>query len=130
MVVEDLFLTSRGAGRFQWLAGLYASSTSEHSPTNFLATKSFAPKFPVSVYGDDRHDRIDELAAYGEASLEIAPKWMVAVGGRAFTVHTRTKSRVDSERFEPRNLDRGVNFTSFAPKLSVQPELAAGDMLY
>jgi outer membrane receptor protein involved in Fe transport len=130
MVVEDVFLTSRGAGRFQWLAGLYASSTSEHSPTNFLATKTFAPKFPVAVYGDDRHDRIDELAAYGEASLEFAPGWMAAVGGRAFTIHTRTKSRVDSELFPPRNLDRGVNFTGFAPKVSLQREFSAGDMIY
>ena len=80
MAVEDIFLTSRGAGRLQWLAGLYASSTSEHSPTNFLASKAFAPNFPVSVYGDDRHDRIDELAAYGEASLEFAPGWTAGRG--------------------------------------------------
>lgn len=128
MIVEDIFLTSRGAGPLQWLGGLYASSTEEHSPSNFLAQLSFAPNVPV--YTDDRHDRIAELAAYGEVSYEIAPDWMVAVGGRAFSIRTRTTSRVDSERADPRRLERDATFRSIAPKISLQHELSTGDMIY
>ncbi|HXA39857.1 MAG TPA: TonB-dependent receptor [Phenylobacterium sp.] len=129
MFVEDAFLTSRGAGPFQWLAGVYGSDTEEHSPTEFLAQLSFVPQ-GVPVYGDDRRDRINEIAAYGEASWAFAPRWLAAVGGRAFDIHTHTTSSVVSERFDPRSLDRDVTFKGFAPKLSVQRELSAGDLIY
>jgi iron complex outermembrane recepter protein len=129
MFVEDAFLTSRGAGPFQWLAGVYGSSTAEHSPTEFLAQLSFVPE-GVPVYGDDRRDKIDEIAAYGEASWTFAPKWLVEVGGRAFNIHTHTTSNVVSENFAPRSLDQQVTFTGFAPKISVQRELSAGDLIY
>ena len=129
MLVQDAFLASRGAGAFQWLAGVYGSSTYEHSPTEFLAQLSFVPQ-GVPVYGDDRNDRIDEIAAYGEASWEFTPGWVVAAGGRAFNVHTHTTSDVVSERFAPRSLDANISFKGFAPKLSLQHELSAGDLIY
>ncbi|THD61683.1 TonB-dependent receptor [Phenylobacterium sp.] len=129
MFVEDAFLTSRGAGPFQWLAGVYGSSTAEHSPTEFLAQLSFVPQ-GVPVYGDDRHDQVDEIAAYGEASWAFAPKWLVEVGGRAFNIHTETTSNVVSERFAPRSLAQDVTFNGFAPKVSIQRELSAGDLIY
>src|SRR5205085_250878 len=94
MLVQDLVLTSRGAGRFQWLAGLYGSYTAVHSPTQFLAQVPRAPNVPV--YSDNRHDEIQEYATYGEASYELAPGWTLALGGRAFDIHTQTRSHVES----------------------------------
>ncbi|MDB5452389.1 MAG: TonB-dependent receptor [Caulobacteraceae bacterium] len=128
MLVQDLVLTSRGAGRLEWLAGLYGSDTSVASPTEFLAQVPRAPN--ILVYGDDRRDRIRELAAYGELSYELAPSWTLAAGGRLFNNHTRTRSNVVSERFDPRSIDREVDFTGFSPKVSLQHELASGDLLY
>ncbi|MDB5424926.1 MAG: hypothetical protein JWQ29_2342 [Phenylobacterium sp.] len=128
MLVQDLFLTSRGAGRIEWLAGVYGSDTSVHSPTQFLAQVPRAPN--VLVYGDDRSDRIRELAAYGEVSGEVAPDWTLAVGGRVFSIRTHTKSEVVSERFPPRSIDRGADFTGFSPKVSLQWAFAPGDLLY
>ncbi|TAJ68905.1 MAG: TonB-dependent receptor [Phenylobacterium sp.] len=129
LIVQDLFLTSRGAGPIEWLAGLYGSYTTVKSPTEFLAQVPFAAPL-VHVYGDDRRDYVREAAAYGEASYEFAPGWTVAAGGRVFTIHTRTKSDVVSENFKPRSLDRTTRFTGFSPKLSVQWEFAPGDLLY
>ena len=129
MLVQDTFLTSRGSGRFQWLAGLYGSATKEHSPTEFLAQRSIFPQ-GVPVYSDDRRDQVNEIAAYGEASLEFAPDWMAAVGGRAFSIHTQTTSNVQSERFDPRKLARNTTFSGLAPKLSLQHQLAAGELIY
>lgn len=129
MFVQDAFLTSRGAGPFQWLAGVYGSLTEEHSPTEFLAQLSFVPQ-GVPVYGDDRRDRIEEIATYGEASWEFSPHWVAAVGGRAFNIHTHTTSSVVSENFPPRSLDQQITFSGFTPKLSLQRELSAGDMIY
>jgi len=128
MLVEDLYLTSRGASRLQWLAGLYGSRTEEHSPAAFLAQHTFAPEVPV--YSDDRRDRIDEVAAYGELSYDLAPGWTVALGGRAFRIFTHTRSHVESERFDPRDLDRSETFSSFAPKISLQHQFAVGDLIY
>jgi outer membrane receptor protein involved in Fe transport len=128
MLVQDIFVNSRGAGRFEWLAGLYGEHTIEHAPNQFLAHNSFAPN--VVVYGDDRHDRISELAAYAEGSYEFAPGWRAAVGGRLFTIRTHTHSDVVSEKFAPRTVDRDRHFTSFSPKVSLQKEFAGGDLAY
>jgi outer membrane receptor protein involved in Fe transport len=128
MLVEDVFLASRGAGPFEWLAGLYASDTSSHSPTQFLAQNPNLPNVPV--YGDDRHDDIRELAAYGEVSYAFAPGWTLAAGGRVFSIRAHTRSEVVSERFAPRSLDRVARFASFSPKVSIQRAFGSGDLVY
>ncbi len=128
MFVQDLVLTSRGAGRLEWLAGLYGAYTSVHSPTEFLAQVPRAPNVPV--YSDDRRDHIRELAVYGEATYEILPTWSLAVGGRAFSIGSRTRSFVQSERFAPRDIDRSANFTGVSPKISLQHAFGAGDLIY
>jgi outer membrane receptor protein involved in Fe transport len=130
MLVEDLYLTSRGTGPFQWLVGLYGSSTSEHSPAVFLAHPATGPD--QTAYSDNRHDRIDEIAAYGEASYALPHNFTLAVGGRVFTISTHTRSQVISEieSFQQRNLDRSAQFSSFAPKISLQYELPHGNLLY
>jgi len=128
MLVEDLYLTSRGAGPFQWLVGLYGSRTTEHSPAAFLAQHTFAPDAPV--YSDDRHDTIDEAAIYGELTYEFLHNWTVAVGGRAFRISTHTRSHVESENADPRDLDRSATFQSFAPKVSLQYQFQPGNLLY
>ena len=128
MLVQDMVLTSRGAGPVEWLVGLYGSNTRVHTPTELLAQNPNLPN--VTVYGDDRRDRIRELAGYGEVSYAFAPRWMVAVGGRVFNIHSRTRSDVVSERFPPRSLDRGRDFTGVSPKISVQREFRGGDLVY
>jgi iron complex outermembrane recepter protein len=128
MLVQDLFLSSRGAGRLEWLTGVYGSDTRTKTPTEFLAQVPRAPN--ALVYGDDRRDHIREVAAYGEASYRFAPGWTVALGGRVFHVDTRTKSDVVSERFPPRSFDRNVTFTGISPKISLQREFGSGDLVY
>lgn len=128
MLVQDIFLTSRGAGRLEWLAGLYGSDTRTQSPSEFLAQVPRAPN--ILVYGDDRRDHIREMAAYGEASWRLAPGWTAAVGGRVFRIETRTRSNVVSERFAPRGFDREINFTGFSPKVSLQYEFDTGALAY
>ncbi|WP_309604299.1 TonB-dependent receptor [Phenylobacterium sp.] len=128
MIVEDLFLTSRGAGPLQWLVGLYGSRTTQRSPSAFVAQYVAGPD--VRVYSDDRSDATDEVAAYGEVSYALVPNWTLALGGRVFTIHTRTRSHVESEQSDPRDIDRSATFASFSPKISLQHEFAAGDLIY
>lgn len=128
MLVQDMFLTSRGAGQFQWLAGLYGSDNRSYTPTEFLAQVPRAPN--ILVYGDQRHDHIRELAAYGEVTYQFAPDWTLAVGGRVFHIDTRTWSQTVSERFPERSLDRNISVTGFSPKISIQRALPSGDLVY
>jgi len=129
LIVQDLFLTSRGAGRFEWLAGVYGSSTTVETVTEFLAQTPFLAPL-VHVYGDDHNDDLREAAAYGEASYEVVPGWTVALGGRVFTIETKTRSASVSEKFGPRKLRQDTRFSGFSPKLSVQWEFAPGDLAY
>ena len=128
MAVQDIVLTSRGAGRLEWLVGLYGSYTAVKSPTEFSVQVPRAPLIPV--YADDRRDRVRELAAYGEASYRLAPDVTLAAGARAFSIHTRTKSDVVSENFPPRAIARTVDFQSVSPKLSLQWTFRPGDLVY
>lgn len=128
MLTEDVYLTSRGAGRFQWLVGAYGARTAEHSPSAFLAQHSFAPDVPV--YLENRHDWIDEIAAYGEASYALLPRWTLALGGRLSSIRTHTRSHVESETFAPRDLDRSASFGNFSPKISLQHEFGGADLAY
>ncbi len=118
MLVEDLYLTSRGAGRIEWLAGLYGSYTLVNSPTEYLVQVPRAPLFPV--YADTRKDKVRELAAYGELAYRLRPDLTLAVGGRVFSIETKTESVVVSENFTPRSLDRQTDFQGFSPKISLQ----------
>lgn len=128
MLVQDLVLTSPGGQRLGWLAGLYATDTTEISPSNLDAGPAKGPL--ARVYTELRHNHVQELAAYGEASYEVAPRWTVAVGGRLFRTSVSTSSDVSSERFPPRAFERGAHFHGLSPKISVQHETPTGDLIY
>lgn len=128
MLVQDLYVTSRGAERLEWLTGVYGSYTSVEAPTEFSVQVPRAPLIPV--YSDDRRDGVRELAAYGEASYSLAPDVTLAAGARVFSLHTRTRSNVNSENFAPRSLDRAIDFEGVSPKLSLQWTFSPGNLLY
>lgn len=128
MAVQDIVVTSRGVSRIGWLAGLYAASTSESAPKQIFGGGSGTPL--VLAYLDDRRDRIRDIAAYGEASLEFLPGWTAALGARAFRTDVRTRSTVWSQRGAARDLDRTIRTTGVSPKFTLQREFASGDTLY
>ncbi len=130
MLVQDVTLTSRGAGPFEWLVGAYGADMKAHSPTEFLALIPFPLDLTALVYGDDRRDQIREVAAYGELSYHFGDDWTAAVGGRVFSLRTHTQSSVVSERNPPRSLERTARYASFSPKISLQKTFANGDLAY
>jgi iron complex outermembrane receptor protein len=128
MLVQDLVLTSPGGGRIGWLAGLYATTMTEDSPSTLAAGPTHGPL--TRVYAEARKDRIRELAAYGEASYAFSPQWTLALGGRLFQTRTRTASDVTSQKFDPRSFVRIEDFSGVSPKLSLQYEPAPGKLVY
>ncbi|PZQ62178.1 MAG: TonB-dependent receptor [Phenylobacterium zucineum] len=128
MLVQDIVLTSRGASKLKWLAGLYASEARLRSPSELLAQNRRWPN--VTVYSELRHETIREFAGYAEASYEPAPGWVLALGGRLYDIERRVRSEVVSERTDPRSQDSSNHYTGLSPKISLQRQFDNGDLFY
>jgi outer membrane receptor protein involved in Fe transport len=156
--VQDLVLTSNGAGAVSWLVGVYGSSSRERtpdllgvqvtpgapvSPQGPIDSATFQPtpglstiqisNFPLSaIYQENRRDRLSELAVYGEGTWRFAPGWTASAGARAF----KNSVKVNADIFgatppaTSRNILQGSSFSGISPKVSLQYQFASGDMVY
>jgi iron complex outermembrane receptor protein len=129
MLVEDAVWTSPDEGRLRWLVGVYGSSTVESSPSALRARGTSGP--PRLLYQEERRDRLQEGAIYGEASYDIVPGWTVTVGGRAFRTSLLTRSDIDAPApGRSRSLDESKDFYGVSPKFSLQHDLPSGGLIY
>jgi outer membrane receptor protein involved in Fe transport len=129
MLVQDLVLRSSGAGRFDWLMGLYVSRTIERTPST-LGILSAGPSVQT-VYDEDRKDRLGEYALYGEATYDLPAGWSATLGGRVFETRVHTTAVIDVRQPNGRrSFDQARRFQGFSPKLSLQREFQNGDLVY
>lgn len=129
MFIQDLVLRSPDAGRFSWLAGVYAARTVERTPSS-LQILSVGPVV-TTAYTENRKDRRVEYALYGEGAYELAVGWTFTVGGRVFENQVHTTSDIAVTRpFDSRFFDRGRTFQGFSPKVALQKEFRSGDLIY
>lgn len=128
MAVEDALYTGPDRGRLRWMVGLFTATSIEEGDADLRARTNNVTR---SVYNEDRKDRLNEYALYGEASYDLGAGWKVALGGRAFktTVHTRSYVTAPSPGVS-RDLDREASFSGFSPKLSIQRDLSGGGLIY
>lgn len=131
MLVEDLYASSSpDSGPVQWLLGLYGAATLEHG-TDILRSRPPTSKATQQRYEEDRRDRLDELAPYGEASWQITEGWSLTGGVRLFAADLRTKSDVilppPSHSRHPNHQGR---YDEAMPKLSIQHDFDSGPMIY
>jgi outer membrane receptor protein involved in Fe transport len=131
LLVQDLVVRSDEQGRFDWLVGAYAASTTERSPSS-LGALSAGPPVVATVYTEARKDRLRELAVYGEGTYEVGDGWSATLGGRLFEsrVHTTADIRVLVPGGASRFFDRSRIFNGFSPKLSLQKTFRNGDLIY
>jgi iron complex outermembrane receptor protein len=129
MLVQDLVVRSSGAGPLDWLVGVYASRTTERTPST-LGILSPGPVV-ATVYEEARKDGLQEYALYGEGSYAFASGWSATLGGRLFEtrVHTTADLQV-VDPFGPRSFDQRRTFQGFTPKISLQKEFTGGDLVY
>jgi outer membrane receptor protein involved in Fe transport len=114
---------SSAPGRLQWLAGAYASHTSEGETAQVSAQSG--PPLERSVYA--RHDRLDEAALYSEASYQLTHRLSATVGARVFLADLHSTGGDFGLAPRPMTVtDRLVN-RGFAPK--VRLSYAPGDNL-
>jgi iron complex outermembrane receptor protein len=138
-VVQDVVLTSTGSGELSWLVGAYGSASLERTPSALdilagsvsLAAVKAVPMRLTRVYDEDRRDRLNELALYGEATWRFAPGWTLSAGGRAFRSHLQVKTNIAGA---PPTLVRAVettsSFSGISPKISLQYEFMDGALVY
>lgn len=128
MAVEDMIYTAPAMGRLRWMIGGFLATSIEEGDADLRAR---AANVSRSVYDEDRKDRLNEYALYGEATYDLGRDWKVALGGRSFktTVHTRSYV-LSPPPGQSRDLDREASFTGFSPKISIQRDLARGGMIY
>ncbi|WP_343698256.1 TonB-dependent receptor [Caulobacter sp.] len=128
MTVQDMLYTGPERGRLRWLIGAFTATSIEESDADLRARSVGITR---SVYDEDRKDRLNEYALYGEASYDLGGGWRIAAGGRQFrtTVHTRSYVTAPAPG-QSRDLDRKASFQGFSPKLSIQRELPHGGLVY
>jgi outer membrane receptor protein involved in Fe transport len=129
MVEQDTVLRSSRPGPLSWLIGVYGIATVEKTPTDLEIQSSTGPL--ERVYTEQRRDRVREAAAYGEVSYQFRPGWTAAFGGRLFSSDVRTVAGIVARPpGVSRSFEGSRGFQGFSPKLSLQYELASGDLIY
>jgi outer membrane receptor protein involved in Fe transport len=138
-LVQDLVLTSSGAGPVSWLAGVYGTASVERTPSSLdimaapspglLAAASVQPL--VRVYNEERRDRRYELAVYGEGAWQFAPGWTASAGARAFVNGLAvTATIVGAPPAQSRSVNESESFSGVSSKLSIQRQFDDGALLY
>jgi len=128
MAVQDLIYTAPEIGRLRWMVGGFLATSIEKGDADLRARSGNVTR---SYYDEDRKDRLNEYALYGEATYDLGGGWKVALGGRSFktTVHTRSYVTAPAPGVS-RDMDREASFSGFSPKFSVQRDLAGGGLIY
>ena len=128
MAVQDLIYTAPEIGRLRWMVGGFLATSIEEGDADLRARSGNVTR---SYYDEDRKDRLNEYALYGEATYDLGAGWTVALGGRSFktTVHTRSYVTAPPPGVS-RDMDREASFSGFSPKVSVQRDLAGGGLIY
>jgi outer membrane receptor protein involved in Fe transport len=130
MLVEDLVIASPAASRLQWLAGLYASDTMEHTTSSVLSGVNPAG-VNDTLYRERRHDRLDEIALYGDASYALTSRLTLSAGVRALWTRVVTESDVVAPLIDRRRDFTGrAGFRNASPKLSLDYALWPSTHLY
>nr|MEA2798659.1 iron complex outerrane recepter protein [Phenylobacterium sp.] len=140
-VVQDVVLTSAGAGDVDWLAGIYGSLSQERTPSSLdvASTTAITPSVTAAkaaakltrIYNEERRDDLHELAVYGEGTWRFAPGWSASAGARAFDSELKVRSAiVGAPPTQPRDVNERSRFTGVSSKLSLQYEFADGRLVY
>lgn len=109
--------------RLKWVAGVFGSRQTFDSDLTLVST-------PFATVLDEIFIRdTDNLALFGEATVEVAPTWRLTLGGRVDYL-TETTTEVSDSIFvgAPQTFDNDNTFdeTNFVPKIGFVKDLAAG----
>ncbi|MEI9904216.1 MAG: TonB-dependent receptor [Asticcacaulis sp.] len=76
--------------RLGWLAGWFSAQGSEHFTPHIVDV--FTGR---TIYNEDRQDKTQDAALFGQLSYDFTPRWTAVVGLRAGWSHHETLSQID-----------------------------------
>ncbi|MGE3335307.1 MAG: TonB-dependent receptor [Rhodospirillaceae bacterium] len=128
-LIHESRVISNTAGRFDWLAGVFASHRDQL--TDSVLTALDLPATSAQLYTSRRYDNGDELAAFGEFSYRFTPATTATVGMRWFRggLDTDASASGGNGPLAPNAIGRNVR-TGFTPKVVVSHNLDEAVLLY
>ena len=126
LAVAEATLTSPPGSKLQWLAGAFASTTRQ---TSILNLDALDPDGPLTLYQEDRRDRLGEFALYGEASYPLTARLSATVGLRAFHSWLHTDSNVVQD-VQTRPFSGRTDSNAVSPKFVLSWQLRPTTLVY
>ena len=126
LAVGEAVLTSNPGGRLQWLAGVFASHTRE---TMELNLSGVVPRGLAPLYQEERHDRLGEMAAYGELTYALTDKLSLSAGLRAFHNWLNTDS-IRHQQAIPLSFTGELTSTNASPKAELSWQVSPSKLFY
>ncbi len=93
MIVHETRLSAPAGASTPWFLGLFYAD-GDNSADRLLRDGAFG-SWPIVAYREQRTDRIDEIALFGEVSWRLTDQITLSTGARAFQYEVRTSSEVD-----------------------------------
>lgn len=114
-LVSELRLSSKGAGRFYWIAGLYYRDFKENSgQSGFISNRGL--EVPLQNYIFESES--ESTAVFGQVEMDWTPWLNTALGARFFREHIVTQTRGSSGGMSIDNFDDDT-YTAFTPRLTI-----------
>jgi iron complex outermembrane receptor protein len=153
--VQELRVTSRLSGPWQYVAGFFFSDTRGRVPFAGYYPPAIAPGIsqtggfvvqgipglpipvnplnPDEIFAQDYQTKVSEPALYGELSYAFTEAWKATVGLRAYHVRTETGGFLEGIAFGgPRITDPNTSTTESGvnPKVALEYKLSPDRLLY
>ena len=153
--VQELRVTSRLSGPWQYVAGFFFSDTRGRVPYAGYYPPALAPGIsqtggfvvqgipglpipvnplnPDEIFAQDYQTKVSEPALYGELSYAFTEAWKATVGLRAYRVRTETGGYLEGIAFGgPRITDPNTSTTETGanPKVELEWKLTPDKLLY
>lgn len=93
MIVHETRLSAPAGASAPWFLGLFYAD-GDNSSDRILRDGAFGA-WPTIAYREQRTDRIDEIALFGEVSWTLTDTITLSTGARAFQYEVRTSSEVE-----------------------------------
>src|SRR6202163_1537301 len=153
--VQELRVTSRLSGPWQYVAGFFFSDTRGRVPYAGYYPPALAPGIsqtggfvvqgipglpipvnplnPDEIFGQDYQTKVSEPAIYGELTYHFDEQWAITGGLRGYRIKTQTGGYLEGIAFGgPRINDPEASFTESGvnPKLGLDYKLSSDKLLY
>ncbi|MEI9905400.1 MAG: TonB-dependent receptor [Asticcacaulis sp.] len=90
---QEVSLVSPSERRLRWLAGWFSAQGMEHFTPHLVDV--FTEK---TLYNEDRVDKTDDAALFGQVSYDFSPRWTASLGLRDAWSHHETASQINHVR--------------------------------